>query len=174
MCRHPRADTDDKSSTYGQLSHRPTWLACAWCGRKDERRRRGVVGLKKKGKETIQSVSLRLPRRCLLFENLFFFFGLLLQLLFMTWEDVIKIKRHKWLIRALQDFIVLPRFPKCHNLEGCGVSLCLHNHLKQLRALTFKMLLSAVSVKHWLGISPVVVHNLEPRFSLMCSEATLD
>lgn len=24
MCRHHRADTDDKSSTYGQLSHRPT------------------------------------------------------------------------------------------------------------------------------------------------------
>lgn len=152
MCRHHRADTDDpQSSTYGQLSHRPTWLACAWCGRKDKHRRRGG-GLKKKGKETIQSVSLRLPRCCLLFE--IFFFCLLLQLLFMTWEDVIKIKRHKWLIQVLQDFIVLPRFPKCHNLEGCGVSLCLHNNLKELRALTFKMLLSAVSVKHWLGISP--------------------
>lgn len=52
MCRHHRADTDDKSSTYGQLSHRPTWLACAWCGRKHEHRRRGGV---KKMKEKKQS-----------------------------------------------------------------------------------------------------------------------
>lgn len=155
MCRHHRADTDDKSSTYGQLSHRPTWLACAWCGRKDEhRRRRGGVRLKKKRKRNnsicLAAIATALPP---LWKSSLFF-CLLLQLLFMTWEDVIKIKRHKWLIRVLQDFIVLPRFPKCHNLEGCGVSLCLHNHLKQLRALTFKMLLSAVSVKHWLGISP--------------------
>lgn len=78
-------------------SKQPTWLACVGCGRKPT-----WTQSSHKIRPRIKSclpVSATAPLCCLL-----------LQLLFMKWENVIKIKLHKWVIRVVHLF----RISLCH------------------------------------------------------------
>lgn len=85
----------------------------------------------------------------------------------MKQENVIKIKLHKWVIWVVHlGSIVSLWFFKIPQYQGMGSVFCLNNHPKQLRALTFKTLISYPScgtlVGYFSGMAGV--HNLQPCF----------